>query len=137
MGFNLNSLKIDKERELEGVWVDYVEGSRLLIGRIGNHKFKSFISMKYKAHRMAIDRGDAHADVLAEEIQLQAYSKFILLGWEGIEVDGKEQKYTPELAQRILTEFSEFKSDVENFANETNLYLESAQKQDVEKLKKP
>ena len=89
MSFNLNSLKTDKVSEEEGIWIDYFDGSRLLIGRMGNAKYKAFISMKYKQHRMAINREDSHADALAEEIQLQAYSKFILLGWEGIEVDGK------------------------------------------------
>lgn len=136
MGFNLNSLKTNKDKETEGVWVDYLDGSRLLIGRMGNAKFKAFVSRKYKGHRMAIDRGDAHADALAETIQVEGYARFILLGWEGVELDGKMQDYTPELGMKVMHEIPDFKADVENFANETNVYLESNLEKDSTELKK-
>lgn len=136
MSFDLSTLKTDKNLETEGVWVDYLGGSKLLIARNNNSKYRSFVSMKYKQNRMVIDRGGREGDVLAEKIQIEGLARHILLDWQGVEVEGKPQKYTHELGQKALSEFSDFKSDVETFSNDTTLYSAAAQAQDSEELKK-
>ena len=136
MSFDLSTLKTDVNLETDGVWVDYLGGSRLLVARNNNSKYRSFISMKYKQHRMVIDRGGKEGDALAEKIQIEGIARHVLLDWEGVEVDGKPQKYTWELGQKALTEFSDFKTDVETFSNETTLYSAIAHEDDCTELKK-
>lgn len=70
MSFDLAKLKTNKKSERDGVWVDYLEGSRLLIARNGNARYRAFVSTKYKQHRMIIDRGGVGADELAEKIHI-------------------------------------------------------------------
>ena len=136
MSFDLSTLKTDKALENEGVWVDYLSGSRLLIARNNNSKYRAFIALKYKQHRMSIDRGGLDGDKLAEKIQIEGMARHVLLGWEDVAFDGKVQKYTWEIGQKALTEFPDFKSDVSTYADESALYSATVSEADSAELKK-
>lgn len=136
MGFELNTLKTDKEKETNGVWRDYFDGSRLLVARIGNEKYKAHIAKEYKANRIAIDRGGEKADKLATRIQTEALARYVLLGWEGIIIGGEEAKYTPELGIEVFTNMPDFKADVENMANEVSLFSELTEETVIEEVTK-
>ena len=136
MSFNLNELETNKEAEKDGVWVDYLDGSRLKIARMGNQSYKAFLAMKYKQNRIVIDRGDKNSDALAETINIEAVARFILLDWEGINLGKKSTEYSPEIGIKSLTHLPDFKADVDNFANDTALYRDVTTEDDKEALKK-
>lgn len=136
MSFNLNSLETNKSAEKDGVWIDYLDGSKLKIARIGNQGYKAFMTTKYKQNRMAIDRNDRGADEIAEKIQLEALANHILVDWKGIEFDGKDQKYTPEFGLKVLKEIADFRKDVENYASDSTLYRDATHADDKDSLKK-
>lgn len=136
MSFDLATLKTDKDSEQNGVWVDYLGGSRLKVARTNNSKYRNFLSMKYKQHRMVIDRGGRDGDALAEKISLEAFARHILLDWEDVVINKKSVAYTWEIGLKAMTEFGDFKADVETFGNDSELFSAAVHKEDCETVKK-
>lgn len=136
MAFNLNSLKTDKQKEVNGVWREYFDGAKLLVARMGNEKYRAFIAKEYKANRIAIDRGGEKADQLAQRIQTEALARHVLLDWEGVELDGKATAYTPEIGIKVFNMMPDFKTDVENIAGEVSLFSEEVEGEIVEEVVK-
>jgi len=136
MGFELNTLKTDKSKEINGVWRDYYDDSRLLVARMGNEKYRAFVAKEYKANRIAIDRGGEKAERMAVRIQTEALARFVLLGWEGIVLNGEDTPYTPEVGIKVFEMMPDFKADVENFANEVTLFSDIAEEEIIEEVTK-
>lgn len=136
MAFELNSLRTDTKKEQDGVWIDYLDGSKLLIARMGNAKYKGFIANEYRANKLAIDRGGRSSEDLAVKIQNKALATHILLDWEGIIFDGEEKKYTPEFGLEVFEKLPDFKADVENFAGDVSFFSAQADKEVAEDLTK-
>ncbi|EOV8094045.1 TPA: hypothetical protein NGR52_004200 [Vibrio parahaemolyticus] len=136
MGFELNTLKTDKEKEVNGVWRDYFDGSRLLVARLGNENYRAFIAREYKANRIAIERGGEKADKLALRIQTEALARHVLLDWDGIVIGGSDTKYTPEIGIEVFNKMPDFKADVENIAGEMSLYSEIVDESEIEDVTK-
>lgn len=60
--FEFNDIETDTQKEVDGVWRPYKDGSELLIARIGNDRYRSLLRRKVKSNRAVLDNEDDLAD---------------------------------------------------------------------------
>ncbi|TFH65748.1 MAG: hypothetical protein E4G91_01325 [Candidatus Zixiibacteriota bacterium] len=101
----------DKTLETEGVDVKISSGAIVTVARTNNPKFKNYLRQLLKPYERQMQRKRMD-DELLEDLTLKAISKYVLLGWKGIELDGKPVKYSPEKAYELMKEFEDFAEDV-------------------------
>jgi hypothetical protein len=95
----LQSLKVDPQRQTEGVWFDWSQGVRLKIARLGNPAFDARVREIIEEAKEKGEEPDT------ETATLEAIAKTILLGWEGIEGEDDEPwTYTPERSLELLSD---------------------------------
>lgn len=121
----------------DGVWVDVDETTRLLIGRHNNPEHKKYTQKRMKPH-MRLFRMDRLPDSVFEEIQNDGMAKFVLLGWEGLELDDKPVKYSVETAKKILSdpELVSFKDLVYELSNDLSIFRQEEIEEGKENIKK-
>ncbi len=94
---NINALRTDLDKQLNGTWVPYADGIELKIARWGNERF-------LEAQRAAVEQRKVvlNTKELSEEQRLdanrEAASRTILLDWRNLEDDGVPVVYSPEQA---------------------------------------
>ena len=125
----------DSTKEQEGVVHEMGDGLKMRIARIGNPKYQKRFQAISKPHRRAIRRGTL-ADEVAEKLLIQCLSETIVLGWEGLEENGKEVPYSLENCIRILTAYPELRNYVNDIANELEGYQAEDDEEGAENLKK-
>lgn len=107
-GFNLGDLMPDQKVVDSGVWVDYFQGSRLLLSSTLGKKYKAKMAQLARANRMNLDDANPNNYDLVQEITCEALATTVLLDWSGFHLpkeDGTLQKnvpYTPELGKMVL-----------------------------------
>ena len=126
---------VDTKKEQEGVVHDMGEGLKMRIARIGNPNYQKKFQTLSRPHRRALKRGTL-ADDVAEQLLVQCLAETIVLDWEGLEEGGKEIPYSLENAIRILTDYPELRSYVNDIANELEGYQAEEEEEDTENLKK-
>ncbi len=114
----------DVKKETEGVWVDIGDGMRLKIARLGNKNYTSRFQELLRPYRAQARAGTLAQD-LAEKLYNDALAETILVGWEGIELDGETLTYSRENALRLIQELPDFKTTVTEIANTMEAYREA------------
>lgn len=131
------SMITDTKAELEGVWVDYEEGSALLLARHNNEEAQKIRVKGYQKHRALIDAGGDKADAFANEIEAEALGTAVLKGWKGFtNADGSEDEYTAEKASAYITQSKDFRADVQRLSISRDRYLVQSIEADTKKVKK-
>lgn len=101
---NIERIKTDVDKETTGVWVDYVLGIRLKIGRAKNAKFQELLRDLIEPNKKKI-REDKLDFVDFSKLMVKAHARTILLGWENIEdKDGKPIQYSAKQAEKFLSD---------------------------------
>lgn len=118
---DLNQLKTDELKEEEGVWVDLDDDTRILIARLGNSKYRQAFQKYIRPHRAAMRAGTI-SEEQGTEVLLKALSEGILLGWEKLEENGQEIKFSPKEAYRVLKAYRGFRDVVAEAANMEELF---------------
>jgi hypothetical protein len=111
---------VDGKREIEGTWVNYSGDTEFLIARSRNKNFSRMFARKWAKNKSLLDGvkptdTDAKLDVAdakADQIMVECYSETILLGWKGVNYNGKPFEYSVENAAMLLTD-KEFRKYVE------------------------
>lgn len=112
---------VDKQKELEGVWEDLGDGTKVLVARSGNPKFNRLLQKLSRPHRHAI-RNDSLPDDIANEMLIKAMAKTVLLNWEGMKEDGKEIIYSYGEAVRLLTEYVDFRDYIAGLSRTMDIF---------------
>lgn len=94
----------DDEKEEEGVWEDFGEGSRMLIASSGSKRFQKLFRQVPAGVREQMNNGKL-PDKIAREIMAGIFAKALLLNWEKISDDGKELTYSEENAKTYLLKY--------------------------------
>lgn len=132
MGFNLGTLMIDEDVSKTGVWVDYLEGSRLKIASSNSHKYKATIARLYKQNRLKLDDSNPDNFRMIQEITAEAMAKTVLLDWESIHMPTPTGQiienipYTKELGKQALLNADNFKEFVTEKAGTPSLFQKEA-----------
>lgn len=112
---------VDKNKEVDGVWENITEDIRIKIARIGNPRYQKAIQKYMRPHRRTIRRGTVD-DSIIEQCVIKAMADTVLLGWEGVEEDGKALVYSRDEAERLLTDYREFREQVSEIASELEAF---------------
>lgn len=99
----LNNMRIDLQKELDGVWIPYIGDVQLLVARMTNDRFQA------SQRRVLREKGVNSMQDLPEEdvaeMSKPGVAEFVLLGWKNIEdEDGNEVVYSKEKALEIFND---------------------------------
>jgi len=81
---NIESIKTDLDKEVNGVWVEFAEGIELKIARARNPKYQELVRSLVEPKRKEIREDNFSTDKFAD-ILLEVRAKTILLDWRNIE----------------------------------------------------
>ena len=119
-GFDLATLRVDRTKETEGVWMEMGDKCRLLIARWRNPKCKQRFKRLQKQTNASIRALDDEAD---ERIVRECVAYHCLLGWEKLFIDGEEvEAYSPKVALDLFKKFPDFLAFVLGYAQEREAY---------------
>lgn len=130
---DLLNLRTDLNKEQEGTWVDIGKGARLKIARIGNPAYKETFRRLTKPYQRQMRTGNL-PDEVAEKILARCLAESVLVGWEGLEMDGEPIQYSRKAAMDLLMnpQLKDFRDLVTELANEVELFrqeeMEEAEK---------
>lgn len=133
MAFNLDDIFVDRAKGELGVWVQCFSGSRLKLAYSEGKKYKTRLAKLARQHRLELDDSNEDSWELIQEITAQALAETVLLDWEGIVINGEEQKYNQELGKQVLMNYPKLREFVLEKAAEPATFREGL----VEKVKKP
>lgn len=108
----------------EGMWVDIGEGASIKVAKIGTVRYQNIMirhTRKYQAMIRA-NRLSAEATV---EITANTLADCILLDWKGIIEDGHDLKYSRAEAYRLLKDSPDFRSLVELYGSDGDLFQDN------------
>lgn len=111
MDLTKSYVELDPTLEKDGVEVDLGEGAAIIVRPMRNENFRKYLNELLKPYERQIQRKkmDQH---LQDRLTRKAVAKFVLIGWKGIEIDGKEVKYSPAKAEELMERFEDFQEDV-------------------------
>jgi hypothetical protein len=128
MSFNLGDLMIDERASKQGVWVDWLGGSRLKLASTSSHQYKATIARLYKANRLQLDDSNPNNYQLIQEISAEALASTVLLDWEGISwpnPDGTitdNAPYTKALGKEAISKVDALREFVSEKAGTASLF---------------
>lgn len=111
MDLTKSYVEIDDAIAEDGVEVDLGEGAAIIVRPMRNEQFKKYLNTLLKPYERRIQQKRMDPK-LQDELTRKAVAKHVLIGWKGIEVDGKAVKYTPEKAEELMKRFDDFQEDV-------------------------
>lgn len=132
----LGELAVDEKKEVEGIWVGYELGIKVLVAKAHNPRFIERLQKLMDLNRESINEGTASKDTY-ENILKQVQAETVLLGWKNItDKDGKEIPYTPEVALEIFKarKYKDFYLWIVGISEEVSRYRNSALKEKVGNL---
>lgn len=114
----------DEDKEINGIWFDLPEGSRVKVARFGNPKF-------IEVYQRIVNELAPDIQKLTEEQQKEldieatrkTFAEVGLLDWENlVNLDGSELVYSKEAAAELL-EIRDFYSLISAFSQMSSLFL--------------
>ncbi|MBM3280822.1 MAG: hypothetical protein FJY95_22500 [Candidatus Handelsmanbacteria bacterium] len=112
----------DTRKEEEGVWHD-LGGVKVKVARMNNPAHQTAVERITKPYRGQIARGTLPKEKL-DELAIRAMAEALLLGWEGLELDGQPIAYSVEAAAKLLTDFRDFRETISALSLDANVYRE-------------
>ena len=105
--FDLDSVAIDHKVASGGKWVEFMNG-RFLVARWNNRKAENLrneLHMEFYSELSKLGEGKMPDDLEDKfaTIQARIMAETVLLGWENVGQKGKELKFSPETALKVLS----------------------------------
>ncbi len=112
---DINTAFSDPQIEAAGVWVDYLDDSKIKIARLGNPAWQTKYDLLMRPFRDLERRGRLPVSKQTS-LLCQSYIGTILLDWEGFERGKKKLPFNEDTAVELLLELIDFRNDVTNYA---------------------
>jgi hypothetical protein len=112
--------KTDKSAEDAGVWVDFDDEISVKVARANN---KAAVDLRRKLEKpyRNFDRVPTSA---SEEMAIKIAAQAIVKDWKGVtDEDGKEIKFSPEVAEKLFAELPDFLNDIYQVALTKETFL--------------
>lgn len=116
-GFDLATLRTDKTKEVEGVWMEYASECRLKIARLRNSKMEEWLLVK---QTIAVRRTKDPKRQL--NVFRRAVAKFVLLDWEKLFLADVAQTYSEDLAYKIFQDYPDFYETIIEMSQEIDAF---------------
>ncbi len=135
----------DAVKSVEGVEVPYSEDFVLRVARFGNDKFQALmreLSSTPECERWKLcgmwDKPENFPEVKArqKEIMLECWARTVLVGWTGLQDNGVDVPYSPDIAKKLL-EVDDVFARVSDIARGQEMYRRELIKGASEVLGKP
>jgi hypothetical protein len=128
--FKIETIKTNRDDELNGVWADDLpDGLRLKVARMGNDRYNQAVSKRAQSHLNAVGEIDMDDESQVAELA-EVYADTILMDWEGLEENGETVPCTRENRVRLMLEYPDFFRIVRRVSMQADLFRRAAQKED-------
>jgi len=119
-----NLFKTNAELETKGIVLDYGE-FKINIARAGgaNKAFAKCLEKKSRPLRRAI-QSEMLDNEAAENLMAEVYAESVVLGWEGIKVDGKKLDFSKENCLALFKQMPDLLRDIMDQAGKMALFRE-------------
>lgn len=110
---DLRDLATDPDKEVHGARIEVDDETILIIARFNNKAFRQLQGkLMAPIARKAGKKGVT--DKQADRVLNKVMAKTILVGWEGLKLNGELVEYSPEKAEKIFADerFADFKERV-------------------------
>lgn len=120
---DFSEFKVNNTAAEGGVWVEHDEETKFLIARLGNKKFQNLFNKMMAPHQRQFSAGKLALDKQTE-IMCRCMAKTILLGWDGLCMDGKALEYSEEKAYELLSMpgAEEFRDLITSYAQDAEIF---------------
>jgi uncharacterized protein (DUF885 family) len=128
MSFDLTSLTIDESVSKDGVWIEFLNDSKLKIASSNSHVYKAFVTRLYKQHRLRLDDSNSENFKLIQEITAKALAAVVLLDWSNINFTDaagnlvENIPYSKEVGERALLQADQLREFVAEQAGRPALF---------------
>jgi len=123
----ISQLKLDSEKEGNGVWVPFDLDVELLIAGSGSPEFRSACSELLKPHRQKIRTVGIEFEERIEIIK-PAIAAHLLKGWKNLTSKGKPVPYSKEKALELINEIKGMATFVLGSADEREWFRKESQR---------
>ncbi len=101
---NIERIKTDESKEIQGVWVDYILGIRLKVARSRNPKYREVLRNLVEPKTKDAREEKLDVKVFANLLNT-VRARTILLGWENIEdKDGNSIPFSIEQSEKFFAD---------------------------------
>jgi hypothetical protein len=103
------TFKTDLSCERDGIWLEISDTIAFKVKRFGGvnqPELKRAFAKYYKPYAKQIENGTLSPDK-EREVTTRTFVEVVLVDWRGIEIDGKEEPFTKELAIKFFLELPE------------------------------
>ncbi len=94
----IRNMMVDPAKEQAGVWVDYDDKTKFLIGSLSSRRYKQAYQEELDENRSRARRNPE----TAEKMQNKVFARAIVLDWQGVEMQGQNYPCTPENVEYVL-----------------------------------
>lgn len=134
---DLSAIRINKEKESKGVWIDIDTETKILVASDQNPEYKQMLKKKLLPFQKSIRLGTMK-DEAYDAIVIECVANHVLLGWKGLTEDGKAIKYSVEKATELLSDekYRSFLDFISSQAMDLTLFRDEAIEDIKEEIKK-
>lgn len=117
--------KQNNNLEKDGVWFEFGEGVKFLVRRFGgtNIEVKKSMTKYYKPVARLVEKNLLDPDK-EKKIITKAFVESCLIGWKGVELDGKPTEYSFDAAVELFTGLPELLDTLVECAQDSENYRE-------------
>ena len=122
----------NRDAETKGVTINYEGQFKVTIARAGgaNKSFEKALERKTRPFKRALQTGRM-TNEQSMEILREVYAETVVLGWEGVELDGKKVTFSKENCLKLFKELPDFFSDLMEQAQSIALFREDVLEEDA------
>lgn len=116
--------KTDEKVETAGVWLDYGEGTEILVRRAGgsNKAYLQASERFRRKHRRQVELDILSVDAMRKHA-IEIYASTIIADWKGVtDEDGNELPFTEENVRKVLTDLPDLLEDIIQSASNSALF---------------
>lgn len=126
MKTNLDSFyKTNDSLEKNGVWFEISESTAFLVKRFnaGNPTAKAAVAKHFKPFAKQMELGTLSDDKMLE-VQVKVFVNSCLVDWKGVEIDGVDTAFSPEIAVKFLIALPDLFTTLWTYSTDFSNYKE-------------
>lgn len=130
---DLNTTKIDSDKQVNGVWFNFGEGAKVKVARSGNPAYREALRKELEPYQEAIRLRILGNDD-SEGILISVMAKTIFLDFEGLNIGGEQLTNSYETRLKILTEYESVREAIANMSDRTESFRTIQEEKDLGNL---